>query len=285
MKKLIFTLALLTLTIGYTQEDPPPAEEDRWSDFDDDHDDEYDPATQDDVADEETKQALYDLADNENTSGYDMSPEAIDHLLENGVSPYLVEQYINGNTTEAVDDVIEQHLYDYEREVADQLFTEITEGEEGSEDYEYDLSQHLDPEEMEEAATAMDDFIETLEAPNMELKNMDATYVKERFLAFMQAHKEFILRHAEYIVVFNLILDLVNDDLNIEELMRIAGLPDTSILGNPLERVYDRHMTQYLENYRNAIPMDVLERLGTSFENSVLEYFSPATSETILNEY
>ena len=92
MKKLILILTLLTLTIGYTQEDPPHAEEDRWSDFDDDHDDEYDPETQDDVADEETKQALYDLADNENTSGYDMSPGAIDHLLENGVSPYLVEQ-------------------------------------------------------------------------------------------------------------------------------------------------------------------------------------------------
>ena len=44
-------------------------------------------------------------------------------------------------------------------------------------------------------------------------------------------------------------------------------------------------MTQYLENYRNALPLDVLERLGTSFENSVLENFSPATSETILNEY
>lgn len=285
MNKIILILALLTLTISYSQVDPPPAEEDRWSDFDDDTDDEYDPATQDDVADEETKQALYDLADNENTSGYDMSPEAIDHLLENGVSPYLVEQYINGDTTEAVDDVIEQQLYEYEREVADQLFSEITEGQEVSEDYQYDLSQHLDPEEMEEAASAMDEFMDTLEAPNMELKNMDATYVKERFLAFIQAHKEFILRHAEYIVVFNLILDLINDDINIEEIMRIAGLPDTSILGNPLERVYDRHMTQYLENYRNAIPLDVLERLGTSFENSVLENFSPATSETILNEY
>ena len=285
MNKIILILALLTLTIGYSQEDPPPAEEDKWSDFDDDTNDDYDPATQDDVADEGTKQALYDLADNENTSGYDMSPEAIDHLLENGVSPYLVEQYINGDTTEAVDDVIEQQLYEYEREVADQLFSEITEGQEGSEDYQYDLSQHLDPEEMEEAASAMDEFMETLEAPNMELKNMDATYVKERFLAFIQAHKEFILRHAEYIVVFNLILDLINDDINIEEIMRIAGLPDTSILGNPLDRVYDRHMTQYLENYRNAIPLDVLERLGTSFENSVLENFSPATSETILNEY
>tara|TARA_R110001606_G_scaffold260183_2_gene407994 strand:+ start:48912 stop:49745 length:834 start_codon:yes stop_codon:yes gene_type:complete len=277
MKKLIFMLLIGSIHLGIAQ----GIEEDRWSDFEDDPTDETAPDLDPDV-DEETRQGLYDMAANENTSGYDMSPEAVDYLLENGISPYLMEQYLAGEAPLAIDDIIEDHLYDYEREVADQVFADVTDGDDS---FDFDLAARLNPQDMEEANSAMEDFIETMQADNIRIEDMDATHVKERFLDFIEAHKEYILRHAEYIVVFNLILDLVNDDINIEEVMRIAGLPLTSILGNPLERVYDRHMTQHLENFRNIVPLERLEQLGTSYENSVLENFDPQLSEIILNEY
>tara|TARA_R110000764_G_scaffold164701_1_gene251722 strand:- start:54 stop:887 length:834 start_codon:yes stop_codon:yes gene_type:complete len=277
MKKLIFMLLIGSIHLGIAQ----GIEEDRWSDFEDDPTDETAPDLDPDV-DEETRQGLYDMAANENTSGYDMSPEAVDYLLENGISPYLMEQYLAGEAPLAIDDIIEDHLYDYEREVADQVFADVTDGDDR---FDFDLAARLNPQDMEEANSAMEDFIETMQADNIRIEDMDATHVKERFLDFIEAHKEYILRHAEYIVVFNLILDLVNDDINIEEVMRIAGLPLTSILGNPLERVYDRHMTQHLENFRNIVPLERLEQLGTSYENSVLENFDPQLSEIILNEY
>lgn len=276
MRTILLTFVFLMGFSLYAQ-----VEEDPWSDFEDDPTDETAPDTDPDV-DEETRERLYYLAANESTSGYDITPEAVDYLLANGISPYVMEEYFQGNVPIGVSDIIEGHLYDYERQVADDVFTDITDGDDT---FDFELLEHLNPEDMEEAQSAMDEFIGSVQAPNIDPMKMDATYIKERFLVFIEANKQYILRHAEYIVVFNLVLDLVNDDVNIAEVMRIAQLPDTSILGDPMERVYDRHMTDHLENFRDKIPGERLEQLSISFENGILENFDPKLSEIILNEY
>ncbi|MDE3744025.1 hypothetical protein [Maribacter polysaccharolyticus] len=276
MKTIFLSLLLFVGFSVFSQVD-----EDPWSDFEDDPTDETAPEIEPDV-DQDTRDRLYYLAANENTSGYEITPEAVDYLLEHGISPFVMEQYLAGEAPLAINDIIEDHLYDYERQVADQVFEDITDGDDT---FDFELLEHLNPEDMEEAQSAMDEFISSVEAPNIDPMKMDATYIKERFLVFIEANKKYILRHAEYIVVFNLILDLVNNDVNIAELMRIAQLPDTSILGNPLERTYDRHITEHLEHFKNAIPGERLEQLSISFENGILENFDPKLSEIILNEY
>ena len=273
MKKFILFAFLCIAVSVFSQTE----EEDYYGDPTDEEAPDLDP----DV-DEDTIDYLLNLAGDESTSGYDINEETILYLIENGISPYIIEQYLNGVSEPYIDDIIEGLLYDYERALADEIFTDMTDGDG---EFDFDLLDHLNPEDMAAATQSMEDLIAYYSQGDPNALNLDATKIKEGFLQFINSNKNYLITNAEYIIVFNLILDLVNNDLNVLELLRVAGLPTESILGNPITRIYDRHMTSHLENFRETISLSKLDNLGTGFDNAVRDNFDPDLADMILNGY